>query len=137
MGFTNLNGLEMNSKAIEIGKKRNPEINFINSSIEEYDPKGKTYDLVFTYGVLIHQSPSIVESLIKKIIELSHKFIFGYEYFSDELTEIKYRNNSNVMWKQNYPKIFQKINPNLKLIKEQKIQYKEKMIFDKAYLFEK
>lgn len=137
MGFSNLNGLEMNPKAIEIAKKHHHDIHFINSSIEDYDSKGKTYDLVFTYGVLIHQHPIVVESIIQKIIDLSHKFIFGYEYFSENLVEIKYRENSNVMWKQNFPNIFQKLDTNLKLLKEEKIQYKNSKIFDKAYLFQK
>ena len=136
MGFSNLYGLEMNPKAIKIAKKAHPEINFINSSIEEYDSKGKTFDLVFTYGVLIHQHPSIVESIIQKIIDLSHKFIFGYEYFSENLEEIKYRDTSNVMWKQNFPNLFQKIDPSLTLLMEEKIPYKESKIFDKAYLFQ-
>lgn len=137
MGFSKLNGLEMNPKAIKIAQKNHPEINFINSSIEEYDSKGKTFDLVFTYGVLIHQHPAVVEPIIQKIIDLSHNFIFGYEYFSENLVEIKYRENNNVMWKQNFPKLFQKLDPNLKLLKEEKIQYKDSKIFDKAYLFQK
>jgi len=66
MGFSKLNGLEMNPKAIKIAQKNHPEINFINSSIEEYDSKGKTFDLVFTYGVLIHQHPAVVEPIIQK-----------------------------------------------------------------------
>ena len=66
MGFSNLTGLEMNPKALDIAKKNNPEINFINSSIEDFDPNGKTFDLVFTYGVLIHQHPSNLESIISK-----------------------------------------------------------------------
>jgi len=137
MGFSKLNGLEINPKAIQIAQKNHPEMNFINSSIEEYDSKGKTFDLVFTSVVLIHQNPKIIESIIQKIIDLSHKFIFGHEFFSENLEEIKYRENSNVMWKQNFPALFQKINPNLKLLKEEEIPYKQNNLFDKAYLFQK
>jgi len=78
-----------------------------------------------------------LSQLYKKIIDLYHNFIFGYEYFSENLVEIKYRENNNVMWKQNFPKLFQKLDPNLKLLKEEKIQYKNSKIFDKAYLFQK
>jgi pseudaminic acid biosynthesis-associated methylase len=137
MGFSNLTGLEMNPKALDIAKKNNPEINFINSSIEDFDPNGKTFDLVFTYGVLIHQHPSNIESIISKIIQLSKKFIFGYEYFSENLSEIKYRDHPGVMWKQNYSNLFEKSNSNLTILKEEKIPYKEKGLFDQAYLFEK
>ena len=38
-------------------KRRNPEINFINSTIEDLDIESKKYDLVFTDVVLIHQNP--------------------------------------------------------------------------------
>jgi len=137
MGFRNLTGVDINEKAIEIAKKRNPEIKFIHSTIDNLISKDNKYDLVFTSLVLIHQSPEKIITIISKIIELSKKYIFGYEYFSDQLTEIEYRGNTNVLWKQNFVELFQKNQPLLKLIKEKKYYYLKNELVDIGYLFKK
>ncbi len=137
MGFKNLYGLEMNPTAFNIAKKNNPSITFFNSTIEDFNSEGEQFDIVFTYAVLIHQNPIALESIIHKIMTLTKKYIFGYEYFSDQLEEVGYRGKSNVMWKQNFPAMFQKLYPSLKYIKEKKIPYKDKKLFDISYLLEK
>lgn len=137
MGFKNLTGIDINANALKEGKRRNPDIEFIESTIEELDADSMKYDLVFTSVVLIHQNPKTLDSIIKKIIKISKKYIFGYEYFSENLQEIEYRGNKGVLWKQNFPELFQKIEPNLKLKKLEKYKYLKKDLTDVAYLFEK
>ena len=44
MGFSNLFGLEVNKTAFEIVKKNNPDVSFINSSIEEFESDGEQFD---------------------------------------------------------------------------------------------
>lgn len=136
MGFRNLAGVELNKKAFEIAKKINPDISFVNSSIEDYDLKEK-FDLAYTSGVLIHINPLTLPQIMKKIVHLSEKYIFGFEYYSDELKEIKYRDESNVCWKQNFPQIFKNLFPELMTIKEQYIPYKDQNLSDIAYLLRK
>lgn len=136
MGFNNLHGVELNKKALEIAKERNPKVIFVNSSIEDYQSKEK-YDLVFTAGVLIHIHPSTLESLIRKIVDLSAKYIFGFEYYSDKLEEIKYHDHSNVCWKQNFPLLYMKLFPQLKVVKQEKFNYKNNDLNDVAYLLRK
>ncbi|MEO9276697.1 MAG: pseudaminic acid biosynthesis-associated methylase [Nitrososphaera sp.] len=137
MGFSNLHGVEINKKAIEIAKKNNPTAEFVNSSIEEFDPKGKKYDLVYTAGVLIHINPSALDEIVKKMIDLTREYIFGFEYYSDNLVEVKYRGHSNVCWKQNFPMLFKKMIPSLQTVKEEKFHYKEENLYDIAYLLRK
>ena len=91
-----------------MAQKRYPEINFIHSTIDDLILKENKYDLVFTSLVLIHQNPQLVNSVISKIVDISKKYIFGYEYFSDNLTEIEYRGHKNVLWKQNFVELFKK-----------------------------
>lgn len=136
MGFKNLTGLEINETAFSLAKKNNPDINFINSSIENFETT-ETYDLVYTAGVLIHINPDTLPLIITKMNHLSKKYIFGFEYYSDNLVEIKYRNHDNSCWKQNFPELIKKLNPFLKTIKEEKFQYKDENICDIAYLLEK
>jgi len=136
MGFTDLHGVEINHKAYEIGKKNNPSINFINSSIEDFNPNQK-YDIVFTAGVLIHINPAILNSVIEKMVNLSSKYIFGFEYYSDELVEIPYRSHSQRCWKQNFPLLFKKLFPDLQIVKQKKIPYLNSQLSDIVYLIEK
>ena len=136
MGFKKLTGLEINQEAIDIAKEKYPMIKFIHSSIEDFKCNDNEYDLVFTTGVLIHINPSSINDIINKMIRLTKKFIFGFECFSEKLTEIKYRGHSDLLWKQNFPLLF--INSkNMKLIKEKKIHYKDKNLCDVTYIFEK
>ena len=136
MGFNNLHGIELNKKALQIAQERNPKVIFVNSSIEDYQSKEK-YDLVFTAGVLIHIHPSILESVIRKIVDLSTQYVFGFEYYSDKLEEIKYRDHSNVCWKQDFPLLFTKLFPQLKIVKQEKFSYKNSAMNDVAYLLRK
>lgn len=137
MGFQNLFGIEINKKAFEKAKLDNPGISFINTSIEEFDPKEERFDLVYTSGLLIHINPSVLQKVLEKIINLTEKYIFGFEYYSDNLTEINYRGHSNVCWKQNFPLLFKNIFPSLETIKERKIYYKNQDLCDIAYLLQK
>ncbi len=136
MGFNNLYGVELNKKALDIAKKNNKNVTFINSSIEDFE-SSETFDLVFTAGVLIHINPTILNSIIRKIINLTDRYIFGFEYYSDNLVEIKYRNYQNVCWKQNFPLLFKKIFPPLQVIKEEKFHYLNSNLVDVAYLLQK
>ena len=137
LGFKDLYGLEINKKAYEIARRNNPKITFINSTIEDFNSKDTKYDLVFTSGVLIHIHPSVIKTIINKIIDLTKEYIFGFEYYADALTEVNYRGHANVLWKQNFPKLFLESTTSIKSIKEQKIPYKNSNLCDIAYLLKK
>jgi pseudaminic acid biosynthesis-associated methylase len=136
LGFHNLNGVEINEKAIQIAKQRNPEIKFFHSSIENFETNLK-FDLVFTSGVLIHINPKSIPSILQKIYSLSDKFVFGYENFSETLTKLDYRNHSDILWKQNFPELYRNLFPNLTTIKEKIFTYKNDGLQDVAFLFSK
>tara|TARA_B100001540_G_C15594713_1_gene545738 strand:+ start:144 stop:773 length:630 start_codon:yes stop_codon:yes gene_type:complete len=122
IGFKNLTGIELNKGAYEIAMKNHPEISFINSDIEEFETKDK-YDLVYTCGVLIHLNPKIINSVIKKIVSLSNQYVFGFESFSEKLQEVRYRENLQVQWKQNFLESYTTNFPELNIIKQRKITY--------------
>lgn len=136
MGFTKLYGLDTNTKAIDIAKSRHADVCFYNSSIEECKLPEKHFDLVFTAGVLIHMNPNALRGIIEKILSLTKRYVFGFESYSESLTEVFYQNKHNMYWKQNFPQLFKKISPNLNLLKQKKIQYIDSDLLDIAYLFE-
>ena len=136
MGFENLFGLEINENSFKIAKKLNPKIKFFNSSIEEFETSEK-FDFIYTATVLVHINPSIMELIMSKMINLTKKYIGGLECLSENITEVKYRNNSNTLWKQNFPENFKKISSELKSTYEEKIPYYENNLVDIVYLLEK
>jgi len=93
--------------------------------------------LVFTSLVLIHQHPDVLNEVVKEITEVSNNYIFGYEYYSDELNEIEYRGNKNVLWKQDFARIYTNQNPNLTIIKEIKYNYLNNSNIDNGFLIQK
>ena len=136
MGFNNLTGVEINKNAYEIAKRNDPSITWINSSIDSFDPD-ESFDLVFTSFVLIHINPEALNSIIKKMINVSKKYIFGFENYAEKLTEISYRGHSNVLWKQNFPALFKELEPSLETVIIEKIPYNNNDLVDVIYLFKK
>jgi pseudaminic acid biosynthesis-associated methylase len=137
MGFSDLSGVELNETAFNAAKKNNPSIKFYNSSIEKFEPSEGEYDLVFTSGVLIHINPNSINLILDKIVNLSKKYIFGFEYFSEKLEEITYRGHSNVLWKQNFPLLFTQRFPDISVVKQEKFFYQNSNLCDIAYLLKK
>ena len=136
IGFTNLHGVEINKKAFQMAKTRHPDITFSLSSIEDFKGPDEEYDLVYTSGVLIHINPKNLDQVIKKIIKLTKKYVFGLEYFSENLMAINYRGVNNVLWKQNFPKLFIQY-PNITMLRQKKFFYKDENLCDIAYLLKK
>jgi len=136
MGFTNLFGLEINKNTFEIAKNLHPKIKFFNSSIEEFETDEK-FDFVYTATVLVHINPSIMDLIMSKMINLTTTYIGGLECFSENITEVKYRNNSNRLWKQNFPKSFMKNSSELKSVYENKIRYYKNNLVDMVYVLKK
>ena len=137
LGFKNLYGLEINEKAIEIAKIKHPDTKFFHGSIEEFDFDNQKFDLVYTAGVLIHINPNSLEEIIKKMISLTTKYVFGLEYSSDDLKKIQYRGNENYCWKQDFPSLFRNLYPKLITVNEEKIPYLSENQHDILYMFKK
>ena len=87
-----------------------------NISVHNYKKK-KKFDLVVTFGVLIHINPKKLKQTYKKLLSLSSKYIYIEEYFSKNPTEIIYRNFSNVNFKRDFSKeILEVSNNRLKIL---------------------
>ena len=125
LGFENLYGVEINKTAIEIAKKRTKDINIIHGSAFDLPFKDEHFDLVFTSGVLIHISPRDVKKAMREIHRTSKKYILGFEYFSDKHQKIEYRGNKDHLWKGNFAQMYLDLFPDLKLVKEEKYEYKD------------
>jgi len=132
IGFKTMWGTDINTDVLfEAFKKNN-----IKSMIY-YDALGETLEfanIVFTSGVLIHQSPETLGGVINEMIRLSKEYIWGFEYYADKLTEIPYRGNTDMMWKGNYCDLF--MDMGLELVKRKKYKRTDGNI-DEMYLLRK
>lgn len=116
-GFKNLYGIEIMPYAVEKAKSRTKGINIIQGSAFDIPFKDNYFDLVFTSGVLIHIDPKDLNKIMNEIIRCSNKYIWGFEYFSEEFVSVNYRGNSELLWKGNYVEKYMKQNKTLELVK--------------------
>lgn len=138
IGLKQLYAIELQQYAVEKAKERTTGINIIQGSAFDIPFKDGYFDLVFTSGVLIHISPNDVETVIDEIYRVSNKFIWGFEYFADQYTEIAYHGNGDKMWKTNFAELFLNRFGNLKKVKEVRYPYLNNgNNIDQMYLLEK
>lgn len=138
MGYENIFGVELQPYAVEQAKKFTKNINILCGSGFDLPFKDEYFDVVCTNGVLIHISPLDLSKIMSEMYRCSKKYIWGFEYFADEVTEINYRGHTNYLWKADYATMFMQNFPNLKLIKKEKYPYIENASnVDYMYLLEK
>ncbi len=137
MGFTNLYGVEINPTVADFGRTRVRGVNLIEGNALDLPFKDGFFDLVFTSGVLIHIAPKDRTTVVREMYRCSKKYIWGFEYFSEESKEIVYRGNKDRLWKANFPGLFKKEFPKLRLVKQKLFRYKGEENEDVMYLFKK
>jgi pseudaminic acid biosynthesis-associated methylase len=137
MGFRNLYGIEPQEYATEIAKKTTKGINIIKGSAFDIPFKDKYFDLVFTSGVLIHINPKDLKRAMKEICRCSKKYIWGFEYYSPKCENINYRGNRELLWKADFPGIYRKACPGLKVSKIKFFKYIGEDNTDVMYLLKK
>jgi len=123
MGYKNLYGIELQEYAIQKAKSLTSGINIIKATADDIPFKDNYFDMVFTSGVLIHIAPDNIDMVLDEIYRCSKEFIWGFEYYADEYTEVNYRGNSDLLWKTNFVKLYMDRFPDLELIKEEKYKY--------------
>lgn len=140
MGFSSLYGIEIQYYAVERAKDFTKQINIIQGSAFDLPFRDGYFDLVYTSGVLIHIAPDDLPRVMDEMYRCSSKYIWGWEYFAEEVTSINYRGNEGFLWKANFGQLFLDRFPNLKMVAYQDYPYikeNEKGNVDRMYLLEK
>lgn len=101
-------GMDINSQALKLAKQRYPDINFVRASGLDIPFRDQYFDMVFTAGVLIHQTPETVQSMMQEIIRVSAKYVMSIEYESDVFEEIPYRGQSGALFKGPWGEVYEK-----------------------------
>lgn len=140
MGFTNLYGIELQPYAAEKAKEYTSNVNIICGSGFDIPYKDNYFELVCTNGVLIHISPADLPKIMDEMYRCSSKYIWGFEYYAEKVTDINYRGNKGFLWKADYAQLFMNRFPDLELVKKEIFPYiteAEKGNSDCMYLLEK
>ncbi len=137
MGFKNLYGVEPQEHAVELSKKMTKDINIIKGNAFDIPFKDAYFDLVFTSGVLIHIHPKDLKKALREIYRCTKKYIWGYEYYSENYTGVPYRERKGLLWKANFMKIYTENFPDLEIVKVKYLKYLKNNNTDIMFLLKK
>jgi len=137
MGFTNLHGIEIQSYALTRARERLPGVTLTQASAFAIPYPDRFFDLVFTSGVLIHIAPNGLPLAMKEIYRCTRQWIWGFEYYAPEMTEIEYRGEATLLWKTDYARLYLGQFPDLELVREERLRYLGNENVDTAFLLRK
>ena len=110
-----LSAIEINQEASRQLIKMIGESNVTCGSILDF--KGnKTFELVFTKGVLIHLSPEHLALAYQQMADLSSKYVLIGEYYNPKPVSIEYRGHKNKLFKRDFCGEFLEAHPEFNLI---------------------
>ncbi len=136
-GFKSLYGVELQEYAVEKAKSLTKGINIIQGMGSELPYKDGYFDTVFTSGVLIHISPESIGAVLDEVYRCTNRYIWGFEYYADQYTEINYLGNENLLWKTDFARLYMERFHGLSLVKEIKYKYLGEDNIDCMFLLEK
>ena len=115
-GFTSLYGVELQGYAVNKAHEWLKDINIIQGSGFDLPFRDRFFEVVCTNGVLIHIAPEDYDKIMSEMYRCSGKYIMGFEYYANEVTDINYRGNKGFLWKADFAAEFMKRFPDLKLV---------------------
>jgi len=118
LGAENVAGVDVNERALEVVRSEVPGVDARVASARELPFADDSFDLVFTTGVLIHQSPDELPRVMDEIVRCSRRYVLCGEYRADELEEVPYRGQRGALYKQDYGRLYQERFPQLRLLEE-------------------
>lgn len=109
-----MSGIEISSRAAEDARKHLPDATIYNEDIH-LATISKTYDVVYTGGVLMHIEPNLISDVLKKCLSLSNKYVIHMEPIGNdiithgpkELNPLKIRNALRCL--HNIEKLYNKL----------------------------
>jgi pseudaminic acid biosynthesis-associated methylase len=137
MGFTNLSGVELQPYAYAVARQRLPGVELKLGSALDLPHPDKSFDVVFTSGVLIHIAPRDLPRAMDEIYRCSKTYIWGMEYYCPDVTQVNYRGHNELLWKMDYAQRYLERFRDLELVREQRLRYLENANVDTVFLLRK
>jgi pseudaminic acid biosynthesis-associated methylase len=118
LGAEYVAGVDVNETALEVVRSELPGVDARVATARDLPFDDDAFDLVFTTGVLIHQSPEELPRVMDEIVRCSRRYVLCGEYRADELEEVPYRGQRGALYKQDYGRLYQERFPQLRLLEE-------------------
>lgn len=137
MGYTNLYGIEIQDYALQRAQERLARAQLRQASALSIPYPDKYFDLVFTSGVLIHIAPLDMPRALAEIHRCCKTWIWGFEYYAPDVTEIRYRGHEQLLWKTDFARHYCEQFRDVELVKEDLIPYLENENVDSMFLLKR
>jgi pseudaminic acid biosynthesis-associated methylase len=137
MGYRDLYGIEIQEYALQQARRKLPGVHFAEASAFEIPFPDNHFDVVFTSGVLIHIAPGDLPRAVDEIHRCAGQYVWGFEYYSPQTAEVKYRGNHGLLWKMDYAKFYLDRFADLSLLRRSDVSYLENSNVDSMFLLRK
>jgi pseudaminic acid biosynthesis-associated methylase len=102
IGSYRLVGVEPQPDAARRGRRRGDEFAILEGNAFDLPFKDRSFDLVFTSGVLIHIHPRDLSAALAEIERVSRRFVLYVEYDHPNEVELAYRGQGGALWKRDH-----------------------------------
>jgi pseudaminic acid biosynthesis-associated methylase len=134
MGFHHLHGIEIQEYALRKARTRLEAAELVKATAFEIPYPDGFFDVVFTSGVLIHIAPDDLPVATAEIYRCAKRWIWGFEYYAPQMTEVVYRGHNSLLWKTDYVRRYLEQFADLELVREERLRYLENENVDTAFL---
>ncbi|MBV9947649.1 MAG: methyltransferase domain-containing protein [Myxococcales bacterium] len=108
-------GVDVNQKALQLLRASVPGVNAVSGAARELPFRDRWFDMTFTMGVLIHQSPEALPVVMSEVVRCSSRFVLCGEYYSEEPTVVSYRGEERALFKRDFGALYRELFPELRL----------------------
>lgn len=108
-------GVDVNLKALRQLRDLVPDTNALWSAGRDLPFRDGWFDLVFSFGVLIHQPDDTLPLMMAEMVRTSRRYVLCGEYFASKTEEVSYRGETAALFRRDYGGMFQRLFPELAL----------------------
>jgi pseudaminic acid biosynthesis-associated methylase len=137
MGYSQLHGVEIQHYALRQAQARLPGVRLVEASAFELPYPDGYFDMIFTSGVLIHIAPGDLRKAIAEIHRCASSYIWGFEYYAADVTQVRYRGHDDLLWKMDYAEFYLEQFTDLELVRAEHLAYKTDSNVDCMFMLRK
>ena len=108
-------GIDVNLTALGKLREAAPAARGVAAAGRTLPFRDGAFDLVFTIGVLIHQPPETLPTVMAEIVRCSRRFVLCGEYYAPAPVEVPYRGQSGALLKRDFGGFYRERHPELTL----------------------
>ena len=118
LGPSSVTGVDINQKALAELRRRIPGVNAVHGRARELPFPDRSFDLAYTVGVLIHQSPEDLPVVMGEVVRCADRYVMCAEYPAEQEPEeeVPYRGERGALYRRDYGGLYQEWHPELRLV---------------------